>query len=184
MSNKMADPPIPKVDRRSSTVAGLSIWLLIAVLSVCLSCTDEIPLADYKARNAAERKILFVLIRYQEAKNQFNLKKFLACLHEAGEYSYKGAAMVSKEKLKASLPGFWATLNSQDRSVLYPLSHEFVTGDFYPSGRLTNPQMTVHGDTAAVTVTFASGWWRQKHYISMVRVDHRWQIIRLEWEEA
>ena len=154
------------------------------LLSACLSCTDERPLADYTDRNEDEMAILAVLVHYQEAKNQFNLTQLLACLHEAGEYSYKGASMVSKEKLKASLPGFWKTLKSQDRCVLYPLSHEFVTGDFYLSGRLINPQISVNGDTAAVTVTFASGWWRQKHYISMIRVDHRWQIIRLEWEEA
>ena len=108
----------------------------------------------------------------------------MACLHEKGQYSFKGVSLVSKATLEKYLPGFWAILQSSNRIVCYPLSHEFVTGDYFLSGRFINPQIRVSGDTAKVTMTFASGWWRQKLFIRMLRCEHGWLIDRLEWEEA
>lgn len=161
---------------------GAGLVLFALTLDGCLP--GDVQLTEYQPKNMVEGEIVALLIEYQDAKNRFDLSRFLACLHGQGRFSYKGAAMVSKETLRASLPGFWRTLQSPNRIILYPLSHEFVTGDYYLSGRLVNPRISINGSSAIATVTFTSGWWRQKHYISMQRVNDQWVVTLLEWEEA
>ncbi len=160
------------------------IGLVLLTLTFACDLPGEVDLADYQPKNKVEGEIIALLIEYQDAKNRLDLNRFLACLDEQGRFSYMGAAMVSKGRLRASLPAFWKTLQSPNRIVLYPLSHEFVTGDYYLSGRLVNPRISSNGFSADVTVTFASGWWRQKHFISMKCVNDRWMITLLDWEEA
>jgi hypothetical protein len=161
---------------------GAGLFLFTLTFDGCLPW--DVQLKEYLPKNMVEGELVALLIEYQDAKNRFDLYRFLACLHEHGRFSYKGAAMVSKETLRASLPGFWRILQSPNRIILYPLSHEFVTGDYYLSGRLVNPRISINGSNAEATVTFTSGWWRQKHYISMQRVNDQWLITLLEWEEA
>ncbi len=144
----------------------------------------DVQLTEYRPKSKAEGEIIALINAYQDAKNRQDINRFMACLDEQGRFSYKGAVMVSKERLRAFLPDFWKTLQSPDRIVAYPLSHEFVTGDYYLSGRLVNPMIAINGSSADVTVTFTSGWWRQKHFISMQRVNDRWLINLLDWEEA
>ena len=158
--------------------------LILFTLTFACKLPGEVELTDYQPKNKVEGEIVALLIEYQDAKNRLDLDRFMACLDEQGRFSYMGAAMVSKKRLRTSLPSFWKTLQSPNRIVLYPLSHEFVTGDYYLSGRLVNPRISNNGCSADVTVTFASGWWRQKHYISMHRVNDRWMITLLDWEEA
>jgi len=162
----------------------LCIELFLFALTFGCDLPGDVQLTDYRPKNMVEGEIVTLLIEYQDAKNRLDLNRFLACLHEQGRFSFRGTAMVSKGRLRKSLTAFWKTLQSPNRLVLYPLSHEFVTGDYYLSGRLINPRISINGSSADVTVTFASGWWRQKHFISMQRVDDRWMITLLDWEEA
>jgi len=159
---------------------GLVLFALI--FNGCLP--GDVQLTEYRPKSKVEGEIVALLIEYQDAKNRQDLNRFLSCLDEQGRFSYRGAAMVSKGGLRTSLPGFWKTLQSPNRFVVYPLVHEFVTGDYYLSGRLVNPRIYINESSVDVTVTFASGWWRQKHFISMQRVNDRWMITMLDWEEA
>lgn len=162
----------------------LCIGLFLFALTFGCYLPGDVQLTDYLPKNKVEGEIVALLIEYQDAKNQLDLTRFLACLYEQGRFSYRGAAMVSKGRLRTSLPDFWKTLQSPNRIVVYPLSHEFVTGDYYLSGRLVNPRIFINGSSVDVTVTFTSGWWRQKHFLSMQRVNDRWMITLLDWEEA
>lgn len=160
----------------------IGLVLLVLTLNGCLP--GDVQLTEYRPKSKVEGEIVALINVYQDAKNRQDLNRFLACLDEQDRFSYKGAVMVSKERLRAFLPAFWKTLQSSNRIVAYPLSHEFVTGDYYLSGRLVNPLISINGSSADVTVTFTSGWWRQKHFISMQRVNDRWLITTLDWEEA
>ncbi len=153
----------------------------LMILMSAFSCSEDTSLTEYVPENQDEREIRSLLIQYQDAKNRSDLEQFLACLHDQGRYSFRGGAMISKGRLKKLFPGFWAELKSGNPAI-YPITHECVTGDHFLSGRLMNPQITVSGNTAKITMRFTSGWWSQRHYVSMLRDNGRWLINRLDWD--
>jgi hypothetical protein len=155
--------------------------LLLLLISIS-SCSD-VSLGEYTTKSQQEAEIKRILIQYQDAKGRFDLERFLACLDDRGLYHFAGGMMVSKEKLKASLPAFWAKLQSDD-PMLYPMGRESMNGDYLPSGRLVNPKIEINDGAAEVELTFTVGWWKTKHFISMVRLNGRWLINRLDWESG
>ncbi len=158
------------------------LFATLMILTLAFSCSEDILLEQYVPQNQREREIRSLLIRYQDAKNRFDLEQFIACLHDQGLYSFRSGAMISKEKLKELLPDFWAALKAGN-SEIYPITHECFTGDHFLSGQLMNPKIAIRGDTAKVTTMYTSGWWRQPHYISLVRDNGRWLIKHLDWKE-
>lgn len=150
------------------------------IFMLAFSCSNT-SLKEYASENQQETEIVKILIQYQDAKNNFDLEKYLACLHNQGKYYFGGGQMVSKEELKKLLPNFWTRLQSGDRTF-YPMSRESLNGNYFQSGEFINPQIVITQDTADVTVTFTKDGWRLKHYISMVRENNQWLIKRLDWE--
>ncbi|MCP4344194.1 MAG: nuclear transport factor 2 family protein [Desulfobacterales bacterium] len=138
-------------------------------------------MTEYVPENREQADIKSLLIQYRNAKNNFNLEQYLACLHDNGKYTYKSRRIVSKEQLKKELPVFWAGVKSGDQKF-YPISRESLNGNYFRSGQFINPKIRVSKNTAEVTVTFTKWTWRLKHYISMVKENGHWLINRLDWE--
>ena len=156
---------------------------LFMVLPLCLACCCDAPIEQYAPHSQDEQAILEVLMQYQDARNRFDLEGLLPLLHDKGEFTFQCGMMVSKDKLKEMLPGFWAKLKSGDSAVI-PLVHECINGDYYHTGRLNNPQVEIHYDQARATVLFTKGVCRVLLYATMLREDDRWLITRTEWGES
>ena len=155
-------------------------YVLLFVLSWFFSCSRS-PLTEHVPKNPEEKKIIDLLIRYQDAKINCNLERFMACLHEQGLYQLAGGSLISKNELKGRLPLFWAGLQSGSPAI-YPINREMITGDYFRTGRFYDSQIVINGDTAHATVTFVKWGWHLDHYITMRREKDGWLILRLDWE--
>ena len=155
------------------------ICLSSLIIILTLSCSGP-SLEEYVPKNS-EKKIIPLLIEYQDAKINCDLDQFLACLHEHGLYHFGRGFMVSKRELKESLPSFWAGLKSGSR-IAYPMNREMITGNYILTGRFYDPQIVVKQETAEVIVTFIKWGWRLRHYILMAKENEQWLINRLDWE--
>jgi hypothetical protein len=147
-----------------------------------MSCGDT-PLSQYTPRSTDEKQIVSALMQYQDARNRFDLERLLSLLHEKGEFTFQCGMQVSKNRLKEMLPGFWEELKSGDSAVI-PLVHECINGDYYHTGRLNNPQVEIHNDTALATALFTKGVCRVLLNVALLREDGRWLITRTEWGES
>ena len=156
----------------------LLLWLSFLITSSC-----DAPIEQYEPRSPDEKEIIAVLIQYQDAKNRFDLGRLMPLLDDKGEFSFQCGMMVSKARLKEMLPGFWAELKSGNSAVI-PLVHECINGDYYHTGKLNNPRIQIHDDTALATVLFAKGVCRVLLHVAMRRADGRWLITRTEWGES
>jgi hypothetical protein len=163
---------------RRNNLCYLFLFLSFWVTSCC-----DAPIEQYAPRSPDEKEILAVLIQYQDAKNRFDLERLVALLDNKGEFSFQCGMMVSKARLEAMLPGFWAALKSGDSAVI-PLVHECINGDYYHTGRLNNPRIQVQDDTALATVLFSKGVCRVLLYVTMRRANDGWLITRTEWGES
>jgi len=153
---------------------ALPLWLM--------SCCDA-PLEQYTPRNSDEKQILAVLVQYQDAKNRLDLGSLLPLLDEKGEFTFQCGMMVSKARLEAMLPAFWAELKSGNTAVI-PLVHECINGDYYTTGRLNNLGIAIHDDQARATVLFTKGVCRVMFYVTMRRAGAGWLITRTEWGQS
>ena len=152
-------------------------------LPLLIACCCDTPIALYEPRSPDEKEIVTVLAQYQDAKNRFDLERLLPLLHEKGEFTFQCGMMVSKERLKELLPGFWAELKSGNSAVI-PLVHECINGDYYTSGRLNNPHILIHNDKAVATVLFTKGVCRALLYVTLRRQEETWLISRTQWGES
>jgi hypothetical protein len=151
-----------------------------ALLAFAMACSGP-SLQAYTPQDQTERDIIALLIQYQEAKMNCDLEAYLACLHEHGEYHFGRGTMASKQQLREWLPGFWAGLKTGNRKY-YPMNREMITGNYILSGRFYNPDITVNEETAEARVLFMKWGWRLHHYISLVRENGQWRIVRLDWD--
>lgn len=145
---------------------------------MCCCCDASISL--YECKNKDEKEIISVLIQYQDAKNNFDIKKLLSLLHENGIFTFQCLRMVTKVVLEEELPDFWADIQSGNAAV-FPIVHECINGDYYKSGELNNPQIEINYNTTEVTVLFKKGVCRVELYVSMLFENDRWLITRTEW---
>jgi len=150
------------------------------ILTFPLFCGCDTPIDKYEPRGRDEKEILSVLIRYQNAKNRFDIDQLLSFLHENGKFSFQCGKVVSKEELKELLPGFWNEIKAGNAAV-FPITHECVNGDYYKSGTLNNIKIEIGVDKAEVIVLFRKGFSRVLQYFSMVRENDIWLVIRTEW---
>jgi hypothetical protein len=139
-------------------------------------CCDA-PIEQYESRSPAEKEIISLLVHFQNARNRFDLQCLLPLLHDKGEFTFQCGIMVSKNRLEEMLPSFWAELKWGNTAVI-PLVHECINGDYYTTGTLHNPQITIHNDETRTTVLFAKGVCRVTLYVNMRREEDRWRIIR------
>ncbi|MDJ0913805.1 MAG: hypothetical protein QNI95_09565 [Desulfobacterales bacterium] len=160
-----------------SDIHILAIFVALLFIGAC----SEISLQEYASKNQDEAAIISVLRQYQDARNNFELEKYLDCLHDRGFYHYASSVMVSKQDLHELLPRFWVQLQKGDR-LFFPMCRENISGNYFVGFRIVNPQIVMHHDAADVTVTYLNKGWRQRHYISMVKENGRWLINRLDWE--
>ena len=160
----------------------LRLQVMISVLSlilVCIGCSRT-DLADYQSDNRSEAEIKAVLLEHLKAKRQFDIERYLAGLHEDGRYHFECGRLLSKADIGDLLPKFWDHMQSGDPSF-YPINRECITGDYFDYGRYVDPRMEISGESARVTLSFTVGWWSQEHYVSLVKVNERWMINRLDW---
>lgn len=155
-------------------------YVLLIITAVVVSSCCDASIETYEPKNQVEKEIISVLIQYQDAKNHFDIERFLSLLHDNGEFTFQCGRMVNKAILKEQFPGFWADIQSGNAAV-FPIVHECINGDYYQSGELNNPQIEINGDTAEATVLFTNGVCRVDLYFSMLREKDRWLITRTEW---
>ena len=156
------------------------ITLPLLMITWNISCSGP-SLEEYLPENPEEKKIVSLLIQYQDAKINCNLDQFLACLQENGTFHFGRGFMLSKNELKESLPSFWAGLKSGSREF-YPMNREMITGNYILTGRFFNPKIVIYQESAEVILTFMKYGWRLRHYISMIKENDQWLITRLDWE--
>ena len=156
------------------------VSVALVLIAFALSCSGP-SLREYTPRNQAEMAIIALLTQYQEAKINCDLESYLACLHEKGRYHFGRGTMASKQQLREWLPGFWAGLKTGNRKY-FPVNREMITGNYIITGRFYNPVITVNQETAEARVLFMKWGWRLHHYISMVKENGKWRIIRLDWD--
>jgi len=157
------------------------IVITFFLFSLTLSCSSP-SLIEYVPKNQKEKSIIRILIQYEDAKNNYDLDRFFACLHERGLYNFAGGVMVSKEELRRLLPAFWFELKSNN-PLIYPIGRESMSGNYIRTIRFFNPQIITNEDTANVTLTFIYLGWRRRHYVSMLRENDQWLITKLDWEQ-
>ena len=172
--------PVAKPDKIfpgwHSTARLLGIWLTVLILSGCRT-----PVSEYRPRNSTEAAILSLLVDFQEAKNDRDIHRFLLLLHPDGQFTYACGVMVSKATLAAKLPDFWKGIDHKKLTTV-PLAHECLNGDYYTSGILKDPEITVSGDRARVKVCFTRKWWSgMELFFHLVREGDRWRITRTWW---
>ena len=155
--------------------------ILLILFSCALSCSGT-PLTAYAPGNQDEKKIITLLLAYEDAKINCDLDRYLACLHEKGTFHFGRGYMVSKEQLRQYLPAFWAGLQSGSR-IVYPMNREMITGNYVLTGRFYNPNIRIEHNTADVTMTFMKWGWPLRHFVSLHKEDDQWLITRLDWEE-
>ena len=61
--------------------------LTLLIVSMSIACS-QITLFDYQARNQAEEEIKTVLLEYLDAKQRFDIGRYLACLHDQGRFHF------------------------------------------------------------------------------------------------
>ncbi len=151
---------------------------VLMILLLVVSCSDA-PLKEYECKNQEEKEILALLIEYEDARNNFDIDRYLATLHDQGKYHYACNVMVSKEALRKDLPEFWMKLRSGD--LLAPMCRENMTGNYFLTGRLFNPEITIEQDAARIKLMYSSWGFRIIRYIHVRRDEGRWLINRLDW---
>jgi hypothetical protein len=160
---------------------NLPVFLII-ILMVFSSCCDSL-IEEYKPNNQDEREILSLLIQYQDAKNHFDIERYLSFFHDKGLFTFQCGRMVKKSVLEEELPAFWNDIQSGNAAV-FPIVHECINGDYFKSGELNNLQLEINHDTAQATVLYTKGVCRVELYFSMQRENDRWLITRTEWGES
>ena len=163
------------------TLYSKLIGLLAISLGFMICACANTSLEDYVPNNQAEADIVALLIRYQNARKNFDLESYLDCLHDQGVFHYASRIMVSKQQLSALLPEFWMQLQKGSRSF-FPMCRENLSGNYFVSFRLANPKIIISQTTAEAVVTYVNTGWRLKHYISLIKENNQWLIIRLDWE--
>ncbi len=151
---------------------------VLMILLLTLSCSDT-PLKEYEYKSQEEKEILALLIEYEDARNRFDIERYLATLHDQGVYHYACNVMVSKEALRNDLPEFWIKLRAGE--LLSPMCRENMTGNYFLTGALHNPEISIDQDTARIKLMYSSWGFRLIRYIHARRDDGRWLINRLDW---
>ena len=170
-----------RMEKTKMLVNRMALCLTVLCFPIVISCSGP-TLAEFVCNNKEEEKIISLLIKYEEAKMNCNLKQFLDCLHEKGTFQFGRGYMVSKKELEESLPAFWSGLQSGSPAV-YPMNREMITGNYIISGRFYNPKIIIKRSTAEVTMTFIKWGWRQGHFVSMLKEDGKWLILKLDWHD-
>ncbi|MBI9082270.1 MAG: nuclear transport factor 2 family protein [Desulfobacterales bacterium] len=153
------------------------------ILAMVLSSCCDTSIGKYEPKSQDEREIISLLNQYQDAKNHFDIERYLSLLHDKGEFTFECGRMVSKASLIKELPGFWTEIRTGNPAFI-PMIHECINGDYYKSGELNNPRISINNHTAEATVLFIKGISRVLLYVSMIRENDRWLITRTEWGQS
>jgi hypothetical protein len=156
----------------------IQVIFILACLSSSVGCDTSI--VEYQPKNPDEQEILSLLFEYQDAKNNLDIDRLLLCLHDNGDFTFACGLRVTKNELRKVLPAYWDKVQSGDKSVV-PLAHECLNGDYFISGELNNPKISITENTAEARVLVTSGFSRVLLFLSIVREDNQWFITRTEW---
>lgn len=157
--------------------------IAVIVLSVTAMGCRITSIDSYVPQTPDEGEIIGVLKQYRDAKNDYDIDRYLACLHPDGRFSFMGCHVLTKSSLEEQLPRFWHRLRKKD-ATLYPMVHETVTGDFFQDWFFYRPEISVDGNTAEASVMCRA--WRvcsQRHDIFLVKENGRWMISETAWHQ-
>jgi len=76
----------------------VTIMLTLLIVSMSIACS-QITLSDYQARNQAEEEIKTVLLEYLDAKQRFDIGRYLACLHDRGRFHFECGRQLSRGEI-------------------------------------------------------------------------------------
>lgn len=161
-------------------------FILTSILSLSLvlffAFSSGTSLEDYVSRNQNEADIIDLLVKFQTAKQQFDLETYLSCLDENGSFMFSGHLMVSKQELSTLLPDFWKGLKTNDPHVR-PMCRENLNGNFF-NGSFFDPIISIKKGNAQVTLTFQTPVirWRALLFLNVIRKNGRWLISKYEWD--
>jgi hypothetical protein len=167
------------------------IFVILSILSIALIVffswySSGTPLNRYIPKNSEEKQIISLIEVFHEARKEFDIESYLACLDPTGSYMFSGHLMVSKDKLAKLLPQFWAGLESSstraNNAHIMPISRENLNGNFF-DGELYNPIIEIEDGNARVAVRFQTPIvrWRSHLFITLIKTNGVWLINRYEW---
>ena len=171
-------PEMKLTKEHMATIFVVTVLLVLALVGMFSGTRID----RYLSKNDDEAQIIALISAFNNAKTEYNLETYLACLSDHGTFMFGGSIMVSKKELSHLLPPFWA-----DRQKGYilsrPIAREDLNGNFF-EGILYDPILTVENDQAQAVVTFVTPImrWKTKLFLDFRKQNGLWQISRLEWD--
>lgn len=158
---------------KTKRVIGIFIVLVISVLTTALWRT---PITTYTPRNEEERALATLFIDYITARNDRDVDRFLATLHNDCRYMVTKDLIVSKEELKRMLPDLW--MQNDDDTVAFGkcMAWECWNENNYKTGMLINPKFQIAGNRANVQFKFHSGLFLDENFFFLIKEDQTWRI--------
>ena len=137
---------------------------------------------DYVPANENEAEIIALIKIFHQSRVEYDAENYLACLSESGRFMFAGSLMVSKDELRTLLPPYWEALQS-GRGAASPVSRESLNGNFL-EGLLLNPVISVQGNKAQASVTFATTVmrWKSMLRLSFEKEGNSWRIVHFSWD--
>jgi len=137
-----------------------SVFVTILVISL-LGFIGCATLNDYKAKTADEEEIKTTLVKYFEARNNYDIDGVLFYIHEEAKMMTGGLdrVVLSKKQFSEYVPGrYWSKA---------------------PKLELGSPKMNVMGDEATVRVPFICMVSGQSFmmFMELVRENGKWYIL-------
>ena len=152
------------------------------ILIFLFSYFSGTSLHNYTPSSSDEEKIVALLIRFQNARQDFDINQYLSCLDENGMFMYSGHLMVDKKELSTLLPDFWKGLK-ENNAHYKPMCRENINGNFL-NGSFFDPIISIKNGTANATITFQTPIvrWRTLLFIDFKKEDGEWLITKFEWD--
>jgi hypothetical protein len=151
-------------------------FYVVLVLSVLTSALWRTPITAYNPQNENERALTTLFIDYITARNDRDVDRFLATLHDDCRYMVTKDLIASKEELKRMLPGLW--MQNDDDTVAFGkcMAWECWNENNYETGMLINPKFQIAGNQANARFKFHSGLFLDDNFFSLTREDQAWRI--------
>jgi len=140
------------------------------------------PLKAFVPATEDEANLILLIQRFHKARQDKELKIYLACLSGRGSFMFAGGPMLSKPELARALPGFWAGLAAGDLTAM-AFSRESLNGNFL-EGDLFDPEIVVQGTRARASLRFATprSGWQTRLFLVFEKEAAGWRITRLAWD--
>jgi hypothetical protein len=151
---------------RTKIFITLFILLASGVLTKALWFT---PITTFHPGNAEENALKDVFVEYITARNNREVERFMATLHEDCRYMVTKDLIATKQELRGMLPGLWMQYDDDTVAFGKCMAWECWNENYYRTGMLVNPKFTIEGDQAYARFKFHSGLFLDENFFQLVK---------------